>query len=608
MSDELLPYYEEELEYFRRVAPEFARRHPRIAGRLRMSSADIDDPHVERLIQAVAFLNARTRRKIDDDFPEISQALLQVLYPQYLAPFPSATIVRFALADDQAELTQGFPIRRLSTLETDPVDGEPYRFRTCYPVTLWPVEIVKAGISRASVELPATSWTDQVRARIRIELGSYGRKLPLAAMGFEHLRFFINAPPQIAYPLYEAIFNDTVGIVVSSGDETRAGRPLDRTCLGFVGFNPDEALVEPLARSFPAYELLTEFFVFPQKFLFFELRGLRDTLRRYSDARSLAIDLCLRRPLDSLERNVNTATFQLGCTPVVNLFRQPAESIELTHRKTEYRVVPDARRPRAYEIHSIDEVTGVSPTKEKLPYAPFYSLTHHRTGDRQVTRFWHATRRAEETDAPDRTEMFVSIVDSQFSPAAQNDWTLDVVTTCLNPRRLPFGGGQPGFRLDTGGPLLPVECLTAPTKACRPPRESTTLWQLISHLTLNHLSLVSPDGSPDPLREILRLYDMAESSESQNLIAGLLSVRAHRTSGRPGGLVSAGVCRGLEVTLHFDEDKFSGSGLYLFGAVLERFLGMYTALNSFTRTVITTNRRDGKLCEWPARAGDMVFL
>ena len=120
--------------------------------------------------------------------------------------------------------------------------------------------------------------------------------------------------------------------------------------------------------------------------------------------------------------------------------------------------------------------------------------------------------------------------------------------------------------------------------------------------------MVSPDGSADPLREILKLYDVADSKETQNLIAGLLSVRARRTVGRPGGPVTAGVCRGLEVTLHFDEDRFTGSGLYLFGAILERFLGMYSSMNSFTRTVITTNQRDGKLCEWPARAGEMVFL
>jgi type VI secretion system protein ImpG len=150
--------------------------------------------------------------------------------------------------------------------------------------------------------------------------------------------------------------------------------------------------------------------------------------------------------------------------------------------------------------------------------------------------------------------------------------------------------------------------LTPPTKTSRPEYGSGALWRLISHLTLNHLSLVSGDGSPDALREILKLYDIADSNETRNMIAGLLSVSSEPAVGRPGGSVLGGVCRGLQVRLHFDEDKFTGRGVYLFGAILERFLGMYCSLNSFTRTVVSTNRREGPLCEWPARAGEMVFL
>ena len=158
MTDELLDYYKQELEYFRLVAPEFARAHQAIAGRLRMSEEEIDDPHVLRLIQACAFLNARTRRKIDDDFPEISQALLQVLYPHYVVPFPSAAILRFALPEDQSALVQGFSIPRGATLETEPIDGDPCRFRTCYPVTVWPLALRRAGVHRA-MPLPATRWS-----------------------------------------------------------------------------------------------------------------------------------------------------------------------------------------------------------------------------------------------------------------------------------------------------------------------------------------------------------------------------------------------------------------------------------------------------------------
>lgn len=607
IADELLAYYQEELAYFRQVAPEFARRHPSLARRLRMSEAEVDDPHVERLIQAVAFLNARTRRKIDDDFSEISKAILQTLYPQYLAPFPSATIARFSLPPDQAELVQGFFINRGASLLSDPVEGDPYRFRTCYPVTVWPLELTGASIQRSYVPIP-TPWKEEVRSRVRLELATYGMKAPIDALSFDRLRFYINAPAHVAYPLYEAIFNDSLGVVVSgeSGEGTMV--PLESGCIRPVGFERNEALVEALPRSLPAYELLTEYFVFPQKFLFFDLAGLgHDARRRLEGSHTLVIDICLDRNLESLERAVTRSTFELGCSPIVNLFPQRAESIRLTQHQSEYRVVPDARRPRAYEVHSIDEVVAVSPSNETLRFSPFYSLTHHRFWDGYEVRYWHASRRTDETGEADRSDVFLSLVDPHFSPGLAGDWTVDVMTTCLNPRHLAFGGGQPRFQLESGGPLQPVSCLVAPTKTCQPPHESSTLWRLVSHLTLNHLSLLSADGNAEPLREMLKLYNMADSTDTHNLIDGLLSVRSERSVGRPRGREGA-VCRGLDITLHFDEDRFSGNGVFLFGAILDRFFGMYCAINSFTRTAVTTTRRDGKVCEWPPRAGDLVFL
>jgi type VI secretion system protein ImpG len=387
VADELLAYYQEELAYFRQVAPEFSRRHPSLARRLRMSEAEVDDPHVERLIQAVAFLNARTRRKIDDDYSEISKAILQTLYPQYLAPFPSATIARFALPPDQAELVQGFSINRGASLISDPVDGEPYRFRTCYPVTVWPLELTSASIQRSYVPIP-TPWKEDVRSRVRLELVTYGAKAPIDALPFDRLRFYINAPAHVAYALYEAIFNDSLGVVVSGDSGERTMVPLESGCIRPVGFERNEALVEALSRSFPAYELLTEYFVFPQKFLFFDIAGLgHDARHRLEGSNALVLDICLDRNLESLERSVTTSTFELGCSPIVNLFPQRAESIRLTQHQSEYRVVPDARRPRAYEVHSIDEVVAVSPSNETRQFSPFYSLTHHRFWDGHDARY-----------------------------------------------------------------------------------------------------------------------------------------------------------------------------------------------------------------------------
>ncbi len=615
MTDELLTYYNRELTYFRRMAADFAKAHPKIAARLRMSGDVIEDPHVSRMVEAFAFLNARTRRKIDDDFPEISQAMLQILYPHYLTPFPSAALVKFALQQDQADLIDGFNIPRQSMLETEPIDGDPCRFQTCYPVQLWPIEMKTAEYRGFPVSVPPTRFTSQSRAVIKLELGSLDDKVSFSDFDFGFLRFFLNAPAQYVYPLYEAIFNNSIGVAIASSSDDKNPLILDAQSIRPVGFDRDQGLVDESDRSFRGYRLLTEFFVFPEKFLFFDVHDLdQDNLQRFDHATSISIFIFLDRYSEELERFVTTETIQMGCCPVINLFKQRAEPIRLTHSQTEYRVVPDARRPLSHEVYSVDRVIAFSPDNEEIEFSPFYSLKHHHEKIREAGRFWYASRHPANLD-PDNTdggtEVDLSVVDLQFNPAAPADWTIDIEATCLNrdlPGRLAFGGGQPWLFLSDGGPIQKIICLTAPTKTLRPSYGYGTLWRLISHLSLNHLSLFSSDNSPEPLQEILKLYDFSDSEQTRNMIDGLISVHAERIVGRPGGPISGGFCRGLEITLELDEDKFSGSGVYLFGAVLEHFLGLYSSINSFSQTIVTSNRRESPVNKWQPRAGEMVFL
>ena len=246
--------------------------------------------------------------------------------------------------------------------------------------------------------------------------------------------------------------------------------------------------------------MLTEYFAFPQKFLFFDLAGLSPRVLAAA-GNTLEVFFYLDRSTQDLEQNVSADTFQLGCTPVANLYRQLAEPIALSHTETEYQVVPDARRPLAAEVYGIERVTATSPANETVEYQPFYSIKHTRS-EAQRQAFWYATRRpAEQGDRG--TEVFLSLVDLGFTPFAPADWTLSVETTCLNrdlPHRLPFGGGQPHLRLAAGGPLARVECLTRPTPTLRPSLRRGALWRLISHLSLNHLSLADHEEGADALR------------------------------------------------------------------------------------------------------------
>jgi len=300
---------------------------------------------------------------------------------------------------------------------------------------------------------------------------------------------------------------------------------------------------------------LTEFFTFPQKFLFFDLGGLDPEVLGKA-GNKLEIYFYLDRSTVDLERNVGKEMFQFGCTPVVNLFRQRAEPIALTHAEAEYRVVPDARRPLAGEVYSIDRVTATSPDNRQVEYQPFYSFKH--ASDRcERKAFWYATRRPAAGELDRGTEVFLSLVDLAFSPSSPADGTLDVETTCLNrdlPHRLPLGEDQPNMRLAKGGPLRRIVCVTGrPTPTLRPAMKHGAMWRLISHLSLNHLSLVDYEEGADALREILKLYDFADSAETRAMIDGIRSVRSRRVTGR-SPTDAGGFCRGVEVTVHFDEE------------------------------------------------------
>ena len=613
MSEPLLPYYDRELTWVRKSAQDFAEAHPKMASRLRLGGdGRSEDPHVERLIEAFAFSSARIRHKLDDGFPEITDAMLGVLYPHYQAPVPSMAIVQLGLDRGQGDLVAGQQVPRGSMIETEPIEGDACRFRTCYDVNVLPLSVVSASLGAMPFTPPEAARRARAAAVLRIALRGYAPSIPLAKYQMPAIRFYLDGQVQHTQLLYELLFNNTVEVALARPDGKGGAVTLGPGALRPVGFDQHEAVLPAPARSFPGYRLLSEYFCFPAKFLFFELTGLEPRLLAdFGGEVELQVFLTASNP--QLEQNIEARTFRLGCTPVVNLFRQRAEPIALNQMQWEYRIVPDARRPMAMEVYSVDSVVATSPRGEQVSFAPFYSHQHAaELSDR--TAFWYATRRpAGRTGRriDPGTDVHLSLVDLGFSPAAPADWTLDVHTTCLSrdlPQRLPFGGGQPHLSLHGGGAVTQVQCLTQPTATLRPPLKQGALWRIMSHLTLNYLSLVDADEGGEAIREILSLYDLHDSPETQARIGSIRSIRARRAVFRAGGDMPGGFCRGLEVTVQFDRDRFSDNGLFLFASVLERFLALYCTINSFTQMVATTEQRAGEFHRWPPRAGEQPLL
>ena len=606
MVDDLLPYYNRELIYVRRLAAEFAEAHPKIAGRLRLSRDAIEDPHVNRLIEAFAFLTARVRRKIDDDFPELTDSLLNVLYPHYLNPIPSMAVVQFSCP---ADLSGSQTVPGGVEIDTEPVEGETCRYRTCYPVTLWPIAVEAASLRGRPLAAPANPRASGAVAALRLTLRCLGDDATFTKLAPERLRFFLRGQPQQVQPLYELIFNNAISVALADSAVDPAPVIVGPDCIRPVGFERSDGLLPYPARSFVGYQLLTEYFAFPEKFMFFDLCQLKSKV--LLDAKNkLEVFIYFNKTVGDLERSISAESFALGCTPMVNLFRQRAEPIQLTQSVSEYRVVPDARRPGATEVYCVDAVVGTRPDGSEVEYLPFYSIKHSEVARVQRT-FWHPTRRAAGQRDPG-SEVFLSLVDLDFNPMSPPDMTVSVETTCLNrdlPGRLPYGGGHPAMRLVE--PIAAVEglaCVTPPTHTLRIPARNRSFWRLISHLSLNHLSIVEGDDDAEALREILKLYDYRDSAETRALIEGIVGVRSRRGAARAPSSEMGAFCRGVDVEIEFEEQRFSTTGSYLLACVIERFLALYASINSFTRLTVKLRGRPGVLRKWPPRAGDRPIL
>lgn len=601
MADELLNYYERELTFIREMGADFAKKYPKIAGRLLLEPDKCDDPHTERLIEAFAYISARLHKKIDDDFPEITESLLNIVYPHYIRPIPSMCIVQFDPVKQNIP-ENGYRIDAGTVIFSKPVKGSPCRFSTTQPAHLLPLEVTSAAIRDPQTLIKGAVQT------IEVGLQSFNQA-SLSEIDWRHLRFFLNGPRQHVFHLYELLFNHVCHIEcdVTDSAEKAATFSVSPQAIRPVGFDPKEVMLPYSKRSFPGYLLLFEFFCFPEKFLFFDLVQL-EPLKSHPDTHEMVLRFYLNRsPKEGLI--VNDETFLLNAAPAINLYQRIAEPIRVERKKNEYRVIPDVRRQEATEVYRIDQVTASlsGSAGVQTEYKPFYSIRHHLNAEApdESQVFWHVQRRKSQRKEDRGTDVFLSFSDLTLKPENPAEDILTVRATCTNrdlPALLPFGDRRGDFNLETAAPVSRIVCVNKPTKTRRPFLGGALQWRLISHLSLNYMSMVT--GGEQALKEILRLYDFDNSLSTQQQINGIVSIDTKHITKR----IRRTFCRGIRVTLTFDEDKYVGTGFYLFASVLERFLGQYVSVNSFSQLEVRTLQREVPVKLWPPRSGNQILL
>lgn len=659
MSADLYRYYERELQAITSLADEFGKKYPNVAGRLQLKSGgNSSDPHVERLLQGFALLAGRVHHKIDDEFPELTDALLSVLYPHYLAPVPSFLTAEFEADPERTPLMDGFTVPRGSPLLTPPVPqagGLACRYRTGYDVTLWPIQVVGArlqgppwhGLTQVLRDRPIPTGTAGVLVlQLEAQAGARFEQLNL-----DTLRFHLDGQPQMVADLYEAVLGNATLVTLVPADRYELPPvDLDPSCLRPVGFGTrtepvdadairsgrkadvdfekDEGLLPYPPHSFPGYRLLTELFAYPDKFWYVDLTGLGAACRHAADGRGFGRRMDVLVFLKWVPRNlapaVDAGTFRLGCTPAVNLFEHKTRPVPLTQQKVEYQIGPEAAPTAGLEVYSVDAVYGVADGVPPVEYRPFFAVDHPTGVGNNA--YWYATRQpvspSREEAGEVGTDVYLTLVDRHWDPLMTAPQTLDVRATFSNRQAgeqlAKYGLQLPLTLAAVAPPVRQVHCRGPATLPSRPSRHRRgAYWRLVSHLSLNHLSLTADGLGRTALQEILRLYDPTDGAGTAGtatgpLIEGLLSVSTRRAVERVTNETGSGFCRGIEVTVELDEERYKGVGGYLFAGVLDRFLGLYATLNSFTTLVATAKSLDGKtqrqIRRCPPRAGSKPLI
>jgi type VI secretion system protein ImpG len=617
MDPRLLQYYNLELQHLRETGAEFAQQFPKIAARLGMHGLEVADPYVERLLEGVAFLAARVQLKLDAEFPRFTQALLEVVYPHYLAPTPAMLVAQFKPDMNDPNLGAGPSVPRgstLSGLQAD--DATACEFRTAHDITLWPVEIVSANYFSFAPDLPlnALPIAQRIRGGLRIRLKSAGMKFSQTAI--DRLTFYLGGRDDVANKLYELCLAAGLGTLVWPSTSATPRPEFLPESIRPVGFTDGEALLPVTLRSFQGYRLLQEYFSFPHRFRFFELTGLSRALRRV-DADQVELVVLLSRGDAALESVVDASNLALFCTPTINLFHKRADRIQISESAHEYHVVADRTRPLDFEIYQVTSVEGHGiGTESEQPFLPFYAAYSTDEASQQSAYFTTrreprlvtaASRRRGVRSSYIGTEVFLSLVDAAQAPYSGDLRQLSIEALCTNRDlvlQMPVGIGAGDLSLDMAAPVASVRVVSGPSSPYAPLADGAVSWRAISHLAMNYLSLTqsTPDEGAAALRDLLELYAASGDVNARRQIEGIRSVRVGRVVRRlrqPGPLAFG---RGLEINLSVDELAFEGASAYLLGAVLDRYFARHVSINSFTETVLRSDAR-GEISRWGIQQG-----
>lgn len=628
MDPRLLEFYTRELRYLHARAAEFGSEHPKIAKRLGMHTGEIGDPYVGRLVQAAAFVNAHTQMRFDDEFPLLTQALLSSVYPNYLSPTPSIAVARFHPGGKAGDLVAGHRIARGTLAASKLPDGEKTacQFRLCDDVTLYPLEIESAKLGGIPPDIHGMDRFvpphRRVRGALRLRIRTTG-DVPVARLqDLDRLPVYLAGDARTASHLHELIHTAAVATVIGEpGRFSESGDAFHAVTSNAVtqdGIGPEASVLPLASRKFLGHNLVHEYFACPERFYFFTLTGLQAGLRRIGSCEA-EIVILLDRPPGDLADRFDSAMFALFCAPVINLFPLRTDSVPIRDGAAEIRLVPVAKAPLDFELHSLDLARGqVNEDSEVLDFRPLHEAMLHDEDNHG--RYFVVRREPQLAATRNRrygthstyvsTDSFLSLVGPDGEPYVNGDEgeiqfiSVDAWVTNRDLPGLLRCDGVRDLEMRQSAPVAGIGLIRPPTRPKAPFAQGLKAWRLLQQLEIDHSLFDDRYGESQPgegLRSFLQLYlsddAIALRRQVESLRAATLTpVNRIIPDQQPP------VARVLECGIMFDEAGFDGVSPYALGLVLEHYLARHVSMHSYTATVLNSKQR-GRIALWPPRQG-----
>lgn len=599
LAKKLLSYYQNELSYLRKYGERFASHFPKIARRLGLSGGYSEDPHVERIIESFALVTAQIQQKLDEDMPEVTEALLTALAPQFLRPWPSVCIVQMNADSKTSGLKTGSELAAGTTLYSRDTSGHICRFKTLYPVMLQPLTTEAAALQ---YDTHTMQWHLTLRLKV----------WPGATFNASSFRLFLHGGNMAVSLLYSLLCDGVEHFSLLCAERYF---PLGAADIQPVGFQKGEGILEADPGISPVYTLLQDYFLYPQKFHFLDFRlpsgfsaGSQETITLSFRFRQDA----MRHKPENIAPAIDKTFFRLHCTPAVNLFSLRAEPIIPHLQNAEYPVIPDVRCADKVAVWSIDNVSAMHKEgNESLPrrIAPLYGLDRSAS-DREPDIFWQSIQRQTLTNKGEASAMFIAFSDRSERPLAPQSDLIGLELTCYDqdiPASMKNGHPQGDFDAELPVAAVKIVALTRPTLSVPRPLKQASRWRLISHLSLNHMLISGPNGVA-VLKETLSLYSAGVNPDNDRLIDLIKQIDVTPVMARLISHDPRSLARGIEIEVTFYRAAADELGYFLFCRFIEHFLALYAPVNSFSKVITTIeHHEDFRRC-WPVRAGRLSWI